>query len=483
MSFFTRDMPRLTGIFVAMFIFLRIASFFTYYYPLINQIFAAILILAFAYICKKNLSLGWTVLVGELILDGSGHFFELQGLILRTWFLAIFAGFWLLHHLKEKRFSLKVPKYLQKPLIMVVIVIAWAILQGFLNDHGTILILQDAMLYFFLFLLFPALEYHKQIQPYIKPILIAFIINSALFSLITFVIYASGLGTLPDWYYHWYRNIAAGKITDLGNNFFRIVLPEHLFIVPIILVLASQLIHEYKNKLLWFLMLASTFVLTLNFSRIYFLALAVGLLALAIKQPLKWWFTVSSAVVLSIFFTFTSLFFIASHGNSFGLELIGLRAGGAAAPQSEASGAIRMAILPDAIQKIQQHPWIGNGLGTTITYTDPVSEKSVTRTQFDWGYLEMLAELGIIGSLIFIFFVVVVLYRIFQLAYIKKYMLNKKSPLLRGLLAGAVSLFVINLTTPALFQGFGVLYFVGLAVVTYSIHASSLQSATPPHTS
>jgi hypothetical protein len=33
------------------------------------------------------------------------------------------------------------------------------------------------------------------------------------------------------------------------------------------------------------------------------------------------------------------------------------------------------------------------------------------------------------------------------------------------LLAGAISLFIINITTPALFQGFGILYFVFILVI------------------
>lgn len=481
MSFLSRDIPRFTCYFVAIFVSVRIASIFTYYAPLINQIIAAALILGFIYMCKKSLSLGWIILVGELILDGSGHFFELQSLILRTWFLAIFAAFWIYRHIKDKDYSLHIPHYLKTPLLLIILVIAWAISNGLIQGNGLQLVLQDAMLYFFLFLLFPAIAFKDKIKPYIKPIVTAFIIGSAVFSLVTFIIYASGLGTLPDWYYHWFRNIAGGKITDLGYNFFRIVLPEHIFIIPIILVLASKLMHNYKNKFLWLLMLASTFVLTLNFSRIYFLALAAGLMILALKQPLKRWVAISSAVVLSVFFIFTSLFFIASHGNSIGLELIGLRAGGAASPQSEASGAIRMAILPDALNKIKQHPWLGNGLGTTITYTDPVSGESVTRTQFDWGYLEMIAELGIVGSLLFIYFLLIILYRLAGIAYSKK-SIYTNSPLFRGLLAGALSLFVINLTTPALFQGFGVLYFV-LLVVVISNHASPSKSPAPPHTS
>lgn len=92
---------------------------------------------------------------------------------------------------------------------------------------------------------------------------------------------------------------------------------------------------------------------------------------------------------------------------------------------------------------------------------NPTAQGRTTRTQFDWGYFEMLAELGIIGTLIFLVFFFTVLYYLARLAYSST---HENSALSRGLLAGGISLLIINITTPGLFHGFGILYSV-LAIV------------------
>jgi len=376
---------------VLIYVCIRLLSFFTYHLPVANQIIAVLLIAAFGYLSVKKLSTAWIILIAELLVDGAGHFFELQDFLLRTWFLGIFALVWLYQKIKEKKIQLNLPRYIMRGMGAVVVVLLWSILNGFLKDHAAIHILQDAILYGFLFLVFPALEFHKNLEKPFASIVKAFLIGSAAFSLLSFFIYTSGMGTLPDNYYHWFRNIAVGKITDLGDNFFRIVVSEHLYIVPIILVLTALLIKDWKNKMLWFYLFLSSIILSLNFSRIYFVALAAGMLFLTFKNSLKKWFLVSAGVTVCVLFSFSSLYFTASRGNSLGLELLGLRIGGATSPKAEVSGAIRLAILPNAIGTIKAHPWMGSGLGTTVTYVDPASQKEVTRTQFDWGYLEVIA--------------------------------------------------------------------------------------------
>ncbi len=467
---FLRTKKETTTLLVLSFVYvaLRILSLATYHSVLANQIIAGIIIASFLYLCVKNTRLAFVILVAEFLLDGAGHFFELHGLLLRTWFLGIFGVTWIISLLKEKKLLASfsaLPRIFLFQIMSLGLVILFAILNGFFRGNTPIYILQDAILYLFVFLVFPAITFYPEIKKYFPNLFKAFIVGSGIFSLFSFFYYSSGIGILRDTYYHWFRNVAGGKITDLGDNFFRIVLSEHLFIVPIILVLVSLLIHDLKNKKLWFLLIPSSIVLVLNFSRIYFVALAVGMLILAIKNSFKKWFVVSTLVTACVLGLFSSFYFAASRGNSLGLELLGLRIGGTTNPNEETSGAIRLAILPKAIEKIKSHPIVGSGLGTTITYTDPATKAEVTRTQFDWGYHEVLAELGIVGTIIFLFFLLSIIFSLGKCAYTSSLREAKDIPLLRGLFAGAISLFVINITTPALFQGFGILYFVLLLLL------------------
>ncbi len=450
----------MVALFVAAYSFIRLLSFFTYHHPIANQMIAALLILAFAYYCFKNLKFGWLLLVTELLIDGAGHFFELQGLLLRTWFLGIFAIAWIIHIFKTKQFPWPHRSIIYSGTALGFFVL-YATLNGFYHHHTTTYILQDAIIYAFLGLVFPAKEWYEELkEPFLNTIK-AWVIGSTLFSTITLFIYSSGLGYLPDTYYHWFRNVASGKITDLGNHFFRIVLPEHLLIVPIIIVITAFLIRNPKDKMLWALQIGSALVLALNFSRIYFLALAIGLLALVIKQNFKQWLIVSALSGLSVLVLFSSVHLISSRGQSSGLELLGLRLGGTVAPTADVSGAIRLAILPNALGQIKERPILGSGFGAIVTYLDPATKEYVSRTQFDWGYLEMLVEFGILGTIAFLAFFTTLLTKSIKTVYFAK----EQNTFAHGLMAGALALVIINITTPALFHGFGILYFVLMLAV------------------
>lgn len=451
---------------------IRIVSFLTWHHPHLNSVIALFLIVIFLSVSIKNLPLAWTILTTELILGGSGHFFEFLGLLVRTWFLAIFGIVWLLHRIREKNITIGITQGLLICMTIFAVFLCLSVIRGFLSGHSPLSVLQDTVLYIFLLLLFPALEFQKGIDAYSRTLVKGFIIGSTLFSFVTLVIYSSGLGALPDTYYHWFRNVAAGKITDLGNNFFRIVLPEHLLIVPAILIITSYLLKNPKNKTLWLLLQYTLFTLLLNFSRIYFVALAFGFLFLAFKQPLKRWMTVSLTVFVCMGTLFTAIHGTASRGTSFGWELVGIRAAGIAAPSDEVSGAIRMALLPDILETIKKHPWFGSGLGTPVTFIHPVTKLQETRTQFDWGYLEMIAELGILGVLSFFALFCLALYHLARFTY-TSFDTYQEKELKRGLFAGAVSLCIINITTPSLFQGFGVLFFVFILLVLSEDHVSS----------
>jgi len=454
---------------------IRVASFLTFDNTLAQGIISALLVLAYLCICVKNISLAWIVLISEILLDGSGRFFEFNQLILRTWFLAIFAIVWLIKkaHSQDK---LKLPpKNVLVTMVIFGLFLTYSIINGFLCRHAPLQIVQDAMLYLFFLLIFPALDYTEIFKPIYASLSKVFTIGTAIFSVITLFLYSTGIFIIMNPYYHWFRNVAGGKITDMGQGFFRIVLPEHLLIIPIFLVLTAYLIRKPKSKYLWGLLLCAGGALALNFTRIYFVGLAVGLLALVYRENFWQWLKFCALTVGCIILLFFSFNLIASRGQSMGLNLVGIKAAGISQPSSDVSGAIRKALLPDIFRTIKNSPLLGSGLGTTVTYVDPVTKETQTRTQFDWGYLEMITELGIIGTLAYLALLCVIMLNLFHIISA-----SNESQLAKGLLAGAVALFIINITTPALFQGFGVIYFVLLIVAN---RASSQLSPAPPHIS
>ncbi len=437
------------------YILLRALSFFLRNEPFIATLIAGVLVVIFLWVCVKNLSVAWRVLVLELLLGGAGHFFEWEGLLLRTWVLGMFAVVWVWHRTRRREPLQPLPQPPRAVLVALAAfgaVLVWAAVNGWVRGNAPSYVLQDAMLYLFVLLLFPALEFERQWQSLYTAAVKVFVVGSALFSSVTFALYSSGVFVLTDTYYHWFRNVSAGKITDLGAHFFRIVLPEHLLLLPVIILLMQRFITKPSEKKWWWIMVCALVVVVLNFTRIYFMALGVGALVLLFFYRRQWrrWAVSAGGTLATALFIFFAIHFVASRGESIGFELLGMRSG-INGSERDTSSAIRGALLPDIMRTIRERPWLGSGLGTTVTYVDPATNEPQTRTQFDWGYHEMVAELGIVGAAVFILLWLIALYY------------ARNAP---WLVASGAMLFVVNITTPALFQGFGVLFFVALVVLS-----------------
>lgn len=394
---------------------------------------------------------GWYFVAFELILGGAGGFLSAFGLSLRTLLLITCALIFISQKIKRKQL---IP--LVKENKVVNIIFGLSILSagisafiGFVNGHNLNLIFSDTLPYFFLFYYFPLKELlgNAEFIAFAKKMILVAIIGNALFILLTFIGYSSGILVMFDPYYHWYRDIGLGKITEMGGNFFRLVLNEQLLLAPILLYWLYKTI---KEKITWqniAVLSALLFVLGINFTRIYHLAIIFGALFLINKINWKKAFSIyilSTVIYLAIFCS-TNL--IISGGKDLGYNLLLGRAQSVIDPSAENSSLSRMMLLPKIWEKIQAHPIVGNGLGDTITVYSPIFKKEVTTPHYDWGYLEIIGEMGIIGILIWLALV---------------YLLFKQTKNNKLSLSLLVSVLVINLTSPALFHILGIILIVFL---------------------
>ncbi|MBI5222269.1 MAG: O-antigen ligase family protein [Candidatus Magasanikbacteria bacterium] len=458
---------------LALFFVIRIASLLLVGHEFYQGILVFLLLLVMAILYFKNPEWAWRMLLTEIFLGGSGHYFELAGLSIRTLFIATFLFLWFAHHFGQKMLPqrLKIQTDLNCILLVLFTTLIFATVNGFLNKNGISNVIQDLMPFGFLLLLFPSLHSFsdEKTQHYLVRLIAVFIIGTALFTFLTFVLFSTQTLLIHLDFYKWFRDVNVGKITDMGTGFFRIVEPSHLFIVPIILLIASlRMRAEKHNKMWWTMLILSILILVMNLSRGYFLALAIGLLALKYKHTWKKWFLESMAVFLLTIGIFTSVHLFASNGTSPGWELFGLRLKSFVSPEIEVSTDTRMMILPQIWEKIKQAPILGSGLGEKITFMNTATYETITTPHFDWGYLEMWTELGIIGAL-----AVIALYVFTAILLIKKI---KKASDWRdfdvGLLAGIIAFLVMNTTMPALFHVFGILFLV--LVLTVAVKQMSI---------
>ncbi|MFA6537560.1 MAG: O-antigen ligase family protein [Patescibacteria group bacterium] len=394
---------------------------------------------------------GWYFIAFELILGGAGGFLSAFGLSLRTLLLISSALIFISQKLKRKQLIPLVKENKVVSIIFGLLILSAGIsaVVGFIHGHTLSLIFSDALPYFFLFYYFPLKELlnNTEFIAFTKKLILAAIIGNTLFILLTFIGYSSGILVMFDPYYHWYRDIGLGKITEMGGNFFRLVINEQLLLAPVLLYWLYKTI---KEKITWqniAILSALLFVLGINFTRIYHLAIIFGALFLINKINWKKTFSIYilSAVIYLAIFCSTNL--IISGGKDTGLNLLLGRAQSVIDPSAENSSLSRMMLLPKIWEKIQAHPIVGNGLGDTITVYSPIFKKDIITPHYDWGYLEIIGEIGIIGLLIWL----ALIYLIFQQ--------TKNDKLSLSLL---ISLLVINLTSPALFHVLGIILIVFL---------------------
>lgn len=443
----------------------RLLSFGMAGHNFLQNILIFIILIVFGALYYKNQDWALYLILGELFLGGAGHFFEFFGLSLRTILFIVFITLWFIEMIKNKKinildFSNKTYSFLT----IFGIFLFFSAIIGISNHNGIKPVIQDLIPYSFFVLILPfsQLFEKKENQEYLIRLLTVFLTGSAFFSLFTFTLFSSGIEHLQSPYYKWFRDVAMGKITDMGDGFFRIVTPEHLLSVPVIILLASLLMRKEKHhKMWWAVLILSLLILILDFSRIYLLALGLGLLVLKCKHNWKNWLFINFSVFLIIIGLFCSINTIASRGKSAGLDLFLGRVRSLSQPESEVSSLTRMTLLTPIINMIKAHPITGSGIGSKVIFIDPISNKLIKTSHFDWGYLELWAELGLFGV---ISFLSIIFYTI--LILIKKIRLTPDfHDFYVGLLAGIITLMTMNLTSPVLFHPLGIIYLVFVIII------------------
>ncbi|MFA5211012.1 MAG: O-antigen ligase family protein [Patescibacteria group bacterium] len=448
-----------------LFFLLKISSFCLNPFPFAQAFLVFCLVIFLGILFFKNPYHALALVSIEFLFGGSGHYLEFFGLSIRTVLTFVFMFLWLAYSFSDKKqiFILNINDKLFYFLAILLVLVGISGIIGLKNNHGLESVIADFIPYtiFAFVLAFFHLFEDKKFKYFFVRLLLIFLLGSAIFSLFNFIMFRLGIFEIHDEYYKWFRDVLTGKITFLTYYFYRIVLPEHLLVPPALLFISSLLMRNEKHNKMWrVFFIAAALILILNFSRAYFLGICCGFLILKYKHKLSRWLKVSLWSVLITIILFVSILFISSFGKSFGLELLGFRFESMFTPEIETSTNTRMVKLDPILNLIQNNPVFGVGLGAEISYLNPYTFLMVNEKHFDWGYLEMIAELGSITTFLFIVFY---FYLIFEL--IKKIRLvSDYHDAYIGLLAGLCSLLIINITTPVLFHALGIFY-LSLAIV------------------
>ncbi len=398
-----------------------ILSFITYLKPGLSYFaFGSIVALVLAFSFWK-LEYGLLLVLGELFVGSFGYLFYLsldgQKLSLR---LVIFAALMLAFALKfawQLIRSGRQSAYLiclrrlpaAKYWLFIAFFLVVALSQGYLKGQ-TAYLFPDFNAWLYLLLVLPAAcVYSSRGQTEKKRLTSLFLAASVIISLETLAllfIFTRDLLISPL-VYDWLRDNLIGEMTNTASGWPRIFLQAQVFPLLAFIILMFRNIWAklgWRNLLLAGIFLSSALA---SFSRSFWAGLlAAAALALALawaRQGFRRFFRLGlwslSALVSGFVIIYAVSVFPYPQPGSFKADFLDRVSNG-----QEAAISSRWSQLPPLSQAILKNPLLGQGFGATITYvsSDPRvlanhPDGLYTTYAFEWGYLDMALEFGLLG--------------------------------------------------------------------------------------
>ena len=264
-----------------------------------------------------------------------------------------------------------------------------------------------------------------------------------------------------------------------GSRFVRVARLQGLILPIALLLVANQFIHDprrYGRPLLLALSLPVLLAFVLTVGRGMWVAMGVGLLCTVFlrhfDQPAerrKMWHTVLLVAGVVVLVAGTAFVFQRVTGANVGAHALE-RSRTFIDVERDVLTLVRLAAYLATLEAIVEHAFIGNGMGSTITYPTINVDTGLPDTWTTWGvdslYLTLLLKMGIVGLLVFAWLYL----RVLRLAY--QTFKRSSAPTDRAFAGGAVAVLVamgtLGLTDGAMVNGrFALVYaaFFGLVVV------------------
>ena len=471
----------------------EIVSYIGYGNPLVRDAgFYAVAVLAF-FLTLMRLEYGITILIVELIIGSKGHLFFtnvsgheigiriiLFGIVFLVWLLQFCYSLYRKSNYFQHSFfksKLFIPYSILAGL--VVLGIANGILQGIPGDN----IFKDANGWFFFLAVFPlyqVIQKKEQIRELLSicAIALSFLMIKSLLALYILGHQGFGYETIYS-FYRWIRTTGVGEAAHLGMNVYRIFFQSHFYLLPGLFIILCNLLatKKYLKKLhfLYVLLIGVIATLLISFSRSFWIAGFVTLMcfigaSFLVKFSIKQLFKTlaigffASVISFGLIFGITRFPIPETQG---GFDLLLLKNRFAS---DEAALVSRWQALPVLVNVFMKRPFVGYGFGKEVTYfsKDPrVLEKNATGEfttySFEWGYLDILIKVGVLGFLV----VCMLLVCVIRFGF-KAYTACKDSHdsyLVLGLLLGLCALIITHIFTPYLNHPLGIGYLLFCSVV------------------
>jgi O-antigen ligase len=358
--------------------------------------------------------------LAELFICGKGHFFDFsvggQTVAIRIGlFCAFFLGFGIWMIRKKKWREVFEAAFSRKSLIILGIICVWGLFTAWVNHPEFNKIFWDfnAWIYFLYFIPLAVIFKDKNNLQALVQVLAAAVVWISIKTLFYFYAFTHSLPIIVD-LYKWGRDTGWGEFTLVSGNLFRIFSQSQLYAMIGLGVFGVAF--ALKQKIEWkkdWPMIATAVLscaaVLISLSRSFWVgcAVAAGVVFIVALWKLKYKFKellfagikMSGVAVLAYAVTLGVLYFPIPWIERGSADLLSNRL------KLEAAASSRQQQLGPLSREIAVHPILGSGWGTEVTYfsNDPRIKNAknptgeYTTAAFEWGYLDILLKIGLIG--------------------------------------------------------------------------------------
>ncbi|MBI4458388.1 O-antigen ligase family protein [Candidatus Uhrbacteria bacterium] len=429
-------------------VFLETISFLGHLYPAFSTAAFVIILAATAIVAVIDFDLALLALLAELFIGSQGGYLVAYGaggggeISLRIGLFLVVSGIWNARAFVrtvrrgEERRKAKAPfaamnrAGLMAPFAALNLVVLYGLIRGLAlgNDFGTVFF--DGNGYIFLGLMPIIVE--SLAAPLTRDRLAGVFVAAATLSvakaLFVLYVFSHRLQTIAPDLYVWIRDTRVGEITRMVGDFYRVFFQSHLYAVALfwIALLHGAFAHssgKCRRLSLALLVMAATGLL-MGMSRSFWFgavvsALAVAAVLLRFRASAAVWkrliaLAIGSAVLGGA--VIVAVFSVPFPRKGADISFAALFGDRAFSFISDDAAVSRWQLLPELNKAIARHPLLGSGLGTTVTYVtkDPrLLEQNPTGAYttyaFEWGYHDLVVKFGLLGTVVYLWFIVAVM--------------------------------------------------------------------------
>ncbi len=468
----------------------EILSYSGWVFPVINNALFILLCIVTATLSFKRLEWGVAILATELIIGSKGYLFSYQileatvSIRLALFAIVFIVGlYWIL---KQRTVAILHWKLWWPYVGLVALVLLGIVIGSIHNDLGTLFLDMNGYLYLGAAVpLIQAIRTQEQWKQLctVSMVAVSMVTIKTAVVVVLFAHDLSFLYSLPG-IYKWIRDTGVGEITRFPNGFVRVFFQNHLLVIAAFFILWTHAFSPLQHHTIravarqqpWVLaaVMATAAVIVLSYSRSFWVSVVVTTACIEVwclYQYRSWRVLARIATQMLLIaggsaLIITVLIRVPLPGQK-DISLLSLISERTSDISSEPAASSRWQLLQPLLQNIRKHPLLGSGFGATLTYTsnDPRvrevhADGQYTTYAFEWGYLDLLYKVGIIGSALYAYF----FWQLGRAALRNEWKKNQHTnsgPIMTALL---VLLLVTHVFTPYLNHplGIGLLLFIAL---------------------